>query len=236
MKAKGFLTQAEELVKQEVHGFYQQTTPVAELAARLSADCIWIGAGRQEFFPDLADAKKYFLNQENAQAVPYFEIDDEAYHATLLAPHVALVCGTYHLYIKTMEPPIDEQQRCTFVIGEKEDGVLEIRHIHISNPWHLMRGTELFPHAVFAENGEELAKQLAKEKRLEKVQLSAQQGKILSFLSLGLTYEEIAGKMGISARTVRYHVEQILNKFYVNNRQELLLRYIQLLLEKENKT
>ena len=229
----GFLLQAENLVKGYIRSFYHKTASLQELCQSLTPDCSWIGAGRQEFFPVFSVAKDYFLKQEASQEVPYLYVEDEDFHTQLLAPGLALVCGNYHVFAGRAFPLLDEWQRCTFIVQKQPDGRFGIRHIHISNPWYLMRGTEFFPRVIFAEEERELARELTKEKLPQNVQLSDQQKKILSFLSMGLTYEEIAGKLGISARTVRYHVEQILQKFYVNNRQELLLRYLHLLVKRQ---
>lgn len=228
-----FLLQAENLVKAQILGFYKKTASLEELCRPLTDDCIWIGAGRQEFFPVLQLAKAYFLRQEASQSVPPFLVEKGTFHTRLLAPGMALVCGRYRVYLGRTHPLIDEWQRCTFIVQQQPDGTLGICHIHVSNPWYLMRGTELFPHAVFEEEERELAQELAKEQLPRHIKLSSQQKKILSYLSLGLTYDEIAAKLNITTRTVRYHLGQILNKFYVHNRQELLLHYIEILMRKE---
>lgn len=52
--------------------------------------------------------------------------------------------------------------------------------------------------------------------------LSPRQKLILELLSQGKTYQAIAEALSISPRTVRYHVSELLTKFKVRTRAELL--------------
>jgi len=52
--------------------------------------------------------------------------------------------------------------------------------------------------------------------------LTAREKEILSHLSTGITYEQIAGNLNISKGTVRKHVENIYKKLQVNSRMEAL--------------
>jgi two-component system NarL family response regulator len=51
--------------------------------------------------------------------------------------------------------------------------------------------------------------------------LTERQADILTMLTLGYKYKEIAAKLEIKEVTVKYHVREILNKFHVNNRTQL---------------
>lgn len=236
MEPEDFLLLAEKFVKNLVLDFYNKRRSVAEMLAVLADDCSWIASGRQEFFTSKQEAVAYFEKQEAAQEVPYLHVDGEEFHGKLLTPEIALVYGRYHCYAGSALPMIDEWQRCSYVVRYCPDTVehLQVCHIHVSNPWYLMRGTELFPKAVFSEMDAELVRELTKEKLPQEIELSTQQEKVLALLSLGLTYEDIAKRMQISVRTVRYHVEQIINKFYVTSRQELLLRYLRYVVHHKN--
>lgn len=225
---KEFLAQAERFVREITKDFYNKRRTIVEIMEAMAEDCSWIAAGRQEFFTNKQEALEHFSEQEDAQEVPYLYVEDAEFHSKLLAPEVALVYGRYRCHGGSEFPMIDEKQRCSYIVRyvEKAKEKMEISHIHVSNPWYLMRGTELFPKAVFADDAQDLMRELLKERLPQEVQLSEQQKKVLMLLTLGMTYDAIAEQMNITARTVRYHVEQILNKFYVTNRQELLLRYL----------
>jgi DNA-binding NarL/FixJ family response regulator len=49
--------------------------------------------------------------------------------------------------------------------------------------------------------------------------------KILELLSLGLPNKEIANRLGLSASTVRWHLENIYGKLHVNSRTEAVLKF-----------
>ncbi|MDR3563457.1 MAG: response regulator transcription factor [Negativicutes bacterium] len=54
-------------------------------------------------------------------------------------------------------------------------------------------------------------------------ELTERQAKLLSFLTEGLTYKEIAGRMGVKEVTVKYHVKEILAKLHMDNRAQLIV-------------
>ncbi|MGB7769689.1 MAG: response regulator transcription factor [Verrucomicrobiia bacterium] len=49
--------------------------------------------------------------------------------------------------------------------------------------------------------------------------------KILKLLALGLANKEIAGRLGLSAGTVRWHLENIYRKLHVGSRTEAVLKF-----------
>jgi DNA-binding NarL/FixJ family response regulator len=55
--------------------------------------------------------------------------------------------------------------------------------------------------------------------------LSAREGEVLRYLSEGLTDRDIAGRLGISPRTVETHVGSLLNKLGVRNRAQAARRF-----------
>lgn len=56
------------------------------------------------------------------------------------------------------------------------------------------------------------------ENRLD--ELTAREREVLDLVRLGLTNEEIAGRLGITEAGIKYHVSQILSKLGVSNREE----------------
>ncbi|MDD5369868.1 MAG: response regulator transcription factor [Anaerolineaceae bacterium] len=57
--------------------------------------------------------------------------------------------------------------------------------------------------------------------------LSERELEILSLLGQGMKNTQVAGKLSIAERTVRYHVEQVINKLGVNNRVEAVAKATQ---------
>ncbi len=57
-------------------------------------------------------------------------------------------------------------------------------------------------------------------------QLTPREEEILSFLSKGLRYKEIAGKLFISTNTVRNHIHIIYEKLHVTSRTEAVVMYM----------
>jgi DNA-binding NarL/FixJ family response regulator len=49
--------------------------------------------------------------------------------------------------------------------------------------------------------------------------------KIIELLALGLPNKEIANRLGLGTRTVRWHLENIYVKLHINSRTEAILKY-----------
>ena len=56
--------------------------------------------------------------------------------------------------------------------------------------------------------------------------LSKREGEILSLLSRGLLYKEVAGALNISINTVRTHVVSIYRKLQVRSRSDAAMRFL----------
>ena len=67
-------------------------------------------------------------------------------------------------------------------------------------------------------------KEVHSEKESESFQLSLQEKRILSFLSDGKSYSEIADNLFISISTVRYHIGNIYKKLHVVNQTEAVAK------------
>jgi len=56
-------------------------------------------------------------------------------------------------------------------------------------------------------------------------ELRPSEKKIIELLALGLPNKEIANRLGLSTRTVRWHLENIYGKLHVNSRSEAILKF-----------
>lgn len=65
--------------------------------------------------------------------------------------------------------------------------------------------------------------QLRSEKQMSQAQLSAREQEVLDLIAKGKSNHDIAGKLFISVRTVKFHVSAILSKLNVKNRTEAAL-------------
>ncbi len=60
------------------------------------------------------------------------------------------------------------------------------------------------------------------------VQLSPREAEVINLLSRGHRFKEIAGRLGISATTVRTHLERSYEKLQVSSRTEAVAKFIRL--------
>lgn len=72
---------------------------------------------------------------------------------------------------------------------------------------------------------EKLLKQLDTPKQAETT-LTGRELEVLNLISLGLKYEDIAEELGISAHTVRHHIEKIYKKMNVNSRGQAVAQAV----------
>ena len=69
----------------------------------------------------------------------------------------------------------------------------------------------------------------------KQLKLTERQTALLQFLAEGLTYKEIADRLGITVATVRYHIKEMINKTKLTNRAQLIAHALQFGLS-ENET
>lgn len=118
---------------------------------------------------------------------------------------------------------ISEVQRVTMLMRRDGEHIF-ITHIHASNPWFAVGKDEKFAITAGRANYEYARTLLAMERFKTDVDLTRRQKQILSELCDGKTYKEIGETLDISPRTVRYHVEELMHHFHVENRYQLLAR------------
>ncbi len=60
------------------------------------------------------------------------------------------------------------------------------------------------------------------QSEMSKHHLTDRQREVLSFVSQGYIYKEVAEKLGIRERTVKYHIQSAIDKLHLQNRQQLI--------------
>lgn len=228
-----FKRQAESMAHDLTHDFYEKTKSVEDILAAADPHCFsWIGAGKEEVFCTLNKARQYFTEQRREKAVPPIEIYNEAYEVQLLARDVCLVICEYLLNVAPETGQVlSEWQRKTIIVRQDEAGTCFISHIHASNPWSLMHDEESFPTKIGRRNFEYMTELLQQKKFREIKELTKRQNQILFHMVQGKTYPQIAQALGITERTVRYHVNEICARYKVSGRKRLMAYLFEQVLE-----
>jgi DNA-binding NarL/FixJ family response regulator len=92
---------------------------------------------------------------------------------------------------------------------------------------HVAAGSLWIPHKVVARFVETVVSEMGHVSRLFRVQsdVSARERQVWTLISKGYANKEIASQLQITERTVKFHVTQLLGKFQVTNRRELMLQF-----------
>ena len=204
-------------------GFYEKTIHPKDLDDYLSQESFsWIGAVEGENYLSKKDAITAFSRQRDLQEVPLIGVGKGRYRVQWVSDTVLLVLSVIPLSTKKETGLLlSENQRSTMIFHIEEDA-LRIVHIHVSNPWSMMPDKKRFPRSQGRSNYEYVQQVLSEQTLSRYPDLSPRQKLILELLSQGKTYQAIAEALSISPRTVRYHVNELLTKFKVRTRAELL--------------
>lgn len=88
--------------------------------------------------------------------------------------------------------------------------------------------TKMLPEFKESDYGHLKNNYLIDEKKISKFNsLSARQKEVLVLVAKGVKYKDIATQLYITERTVKYHIEAILNKLHMENRSEAVKYIIQ---------
>lgn len=204
-------------------GFYEKTIHPKDLDDYLSQESFsWIGAVEGENYLSKKDAITDFSSQRDLNEVPLISVGKGCYRVQWVSDTVFLVLSIIPLSTKKETGLLlSENQRGTMIF-HIEDDALRIVHIHVSNPWSMMPDKKRFPRSQGRSNYEYVQQVLSERTLSRYPDLSPRQKLILELLSQGKTYKAIAEALSISPRTVRYHVNELLTKFKVRTRAELL--------------
>ncbi len=214
--------QAIEMADSLIHVFFEKTVHPRDFGPWLCKNNYsWIGACEGEVYLSYTEAIQAYSHQRDMHIVPAMEIGKIKYAVFPITQEVLVLLCEVPLTMPTPKTLLKENQRVTMVFKREEDG-LKIAHIHASNPWALMPDPKVFPVAISRANYELFHQRMAEEKFGSYPALSERQKTILEMLTHGKTYAVIAQRLNISPRTVRYHVGELLTKFNVSTKAELL--------------
>ena len=221
--ANAWEKEALRLAEDFFRGFYEKTIHPKDMASFISsAGASWIGSAPGEFYPSMDEAVASFSLQRDKADVPYIYVGKGRYIAQPITDEVILVLCEVPLRTDPASGILLSEIQRGSILFRAEEGRLRLCHIHVSNPWTLMKKEPLFPKTAGRVNYEYLQQLLALEKLAAYPTLTDRQKLVLSLLSQGRTYEDIGTIMNISSRTVRYHVSELLRKFHAATKAELL--------------
>lgn len=224
---KGLFSQKTE---QFLRGLYETFMPLSELLSGIDfREFSWIGTGKGTFFDSQDDLRRWWKKQHMDLERSERSMKDLQLTEQPLSEAVTVVLARWKL---TEKGEAVSQYRATFVYFHCGSRTA-LEHIHLSRPWTLLWGHETFPITACRINYEYIVSLLRAENIRGIPRVPARQRRVLYYLRTGMTYREIGEIMEISPRTVRYYVSELIRRFRVENRAQLLEAGLALA-EKEN--
>lgn len=213
---KGVLSQKTECF---LRGLYEESAPLNELLAEIDfREFSWIGTGKETFFDSRDAVEQWWKKRQLDEERPLRRVEELQLIEQPLSRAVTVVLARWKLTGKGVEPC---RCRATFVYFH-QGGRIALEHIHLSRPWGLVWGRESFPITAGRINYEYITAVHRAERLREMPRVPAKQRRVLYYLRAGMTYREIGEIMGISPRTVRYYVSELIHRFRVENKAQLL--------------
>ena len=179
-------------------------------------DFSWIGTDRKECFDGPETLIRWWDREQKDTDRPRLRVTDLVMDAQAAGESAAAVLAAWRL----TGDGTARRGRGTFVYRLRAGRWL-LAHVHLSQPWALVWGGERFPVTAARMNSEYLAAVRQEETPLP-ADVPAKQRRVLRRLRQGLTYKEIGEVLGISPRTVRYYVSELIHRFHVENKVQLL--------------
>lgn len=199
-----------------LRGWYEESAPFETVLA--DADPVEfsaIGEGSRMFFDSLESVRKWWTREHMDQR-PSRRLTGLTSSAVPLKD-AALVLARWQY----AEGTVMRRQRATF-LWTAPFGRLRLVHLHISQPWEILWGRENFPVTVGRMNYEYVTGTLEDEENTPLPRVPARQLRVLRCLRDGMTYEETGELLSLSPRTVRYYVNELIHRFRVENRAQLI--------------
>ena len=91
----------------------------------------------------------------------------------------------------------------------------------------MLRGEAALAPGMAARIMAEFSRRGEREGRSYMAELTPRQQEILDLVSQGLIYKEVAQRLHLSEKTIKYHMGQILEKLHVENRAQAIAYYVQ---------
>lgn len=103
----------------------------------------------------------------------------------------------------------------------------QLKNLLIKAIEHVVNGGIWMPHKVVAQFVERVVTDVGHVARLFRTSsvLSRREQEVWQLISNGGTNKDIANRLGIAERTVKFHVAHLLEKLQASNRRELMARY-----------
>lgn len=208
-----------ELSERTAHflrALYEEGASLTELLRGADdVDFSWIGADRKEYFEGPELLTRWWEREQKDERRPLLHVKDLVMEEQDAGDSTAAELAAWRLTGNGNAC----RQRGTFVYRLRAGRWL-LSHVHISQPWALVWGDESFPVTAARMNSEYLA--ALREETPLPADVPAKQRRVLRCLRQGLTYKEIGEVLGISPRTVRYYVSELIHRFHVENKVQLL--------------
>ncbi len=209
-----------------LRGLYEEGAPLETLLA--DADTMefsWIGTAGKEVFdsvePLLRYEKRTWPEGRPRQALQMLDLSTYP-----VGPGLLCVTARFRLTREGKE----EERRATLLYLERGRRT-SLVHVHLSGPWMAEGGREPFPLIEGRANYEYVRQMEQLHRDQPAPALTAKQRRVLAYLVEGRTYQEIGELMSISHRTVRYYVTELIHRFRVENRAQLITAASRLLRE-----
>lgn len=192
---------------------YEDGEPLGRLLDGTDAvDFSWVGPDRKEYF-DNSEALARWWEKEGKDGRERLAVSGLAMTVLPAGAETAAVLASWRLTGEGAE----RRERGTFVYLSRGGRPL-LAHLHISRPQVI----------VWPEGGEGAKREASRlpESFLPEPapapHIPVRQRRVLRCLREGLTYKEIGEVLGISPRTVRYYVSELIHRFRVENKAQLL--------------
>lgn len=116
----------------------------------------------------------------------------------------AVKAGAFGYLLKSMDS--DELVEC---LEDVQQGIPPFSPGLAARLLHEFVRTADQPHATQSESA-------------DKASLTARQLEVLTLVSQGLAYKEVGARLGVTARTVKYHMSEIMSRLHLDNRAQVL--------------
>lgn len=149
--------QATELTENIMRAYYCNRD-IYFVLNQIAKDASWIGPGERERKYTFNEIRDYFI--EGQDEIPSCDVSDVDLRATELSDSIYLVAGS--MTVRTTKESkllVEVEQRLSFVY-RLVNGVFQVIHMHVSNPYGEMKSDEYFPNELGSQSNQYLQRLL----------------------------------------------------------------------------